>query len=228
MDSLVATEECDRAIADALGSASMVSAVFSVALAAELYRRTCDARWLGAVAVVAPLGRMMLAPLGGDLADRMDRRRIVVSCNVLRTLIISLLTLLVVTEARPVLLVGCVLLSAIVATPQRAASAAMVPGIVDRDDLTMANAADAVVNQTAWLLGPTIGAALTSTTGPAIAIFINALTFLVAAVCVTRIRLRPTQAGADAEVNADREFETHVQPMRFIARTWQGAPHPRR
>ena len=200
--------------------------LYSIALAAELYRRTGDARWLGAVAVVAPLGRMVLAPLGGDMADRMDRRRIIITCNVLRALIMFLLTVFVVIEAHPLLLVGCVLFSAVVATPQRAASAALVPGVVDRSDLAVANAADAVVNQTAWLLGPAIGAALTSITGPAVAMFVNALTFVAAAACVTRIRLRPASevgsAAAVAIANLGASPEADAPPKRFVARTLEG------
>jgi murein DD-endopeptidase MepM/ murein hydrolase activator NlpD len=50
--------------------------LYSIALG----RRTLPAhgrRSLDGVAIVAPLGRMVLAPLGGDMADRFDRNRIV-------------------------------------------------------------------------------------------------------------------------------------------------------
>jgi MFS family permease len=194
--------------------------LYSIALAAELYRRTSDARWLAAVAIVAPLGRMLLAPLGGDMADRYDRKTIMVACNVIRALIMFALTYFVLIEAQPILLVGCVLLSAIVATPQRAASAAIVPGIVDREDLAVANAADAVVQQTAWLLGPAIGAALTSVSGPAVAMFVNSLTFVAAAFCIARITLR----GADTSDVAPDEAEPDSTdtPKGFVGRTMEG------
>jgi predicted MFS family arabinose efflux permease len=162
----------------------------------------------------------VLAPLGGDMADRFDRKRIVIACNILRALIMFALTFFVLIEAHPALLVGCVLLSAITATPQRAASAAMVPSIVERDDLAVANAADAVVHQTAWLLGPAVGAALTSLTGPAVAMFVNALTFVVTAYCIARVRLRP--AAATDESESETIDGTPDAPKGFVGRTLEG------
>jgi Na+/melibiose symporter-like transporter len=107
-------------------------------------------------------------------------------------------------------------------TPQRAASAAIVPGIVEREDLAVANAADAVVQQTAWLLGPAIGAALTSVSGPAVAMFVNALTFVAAAFCIARITLRGADTSDVAPDAHEAEPDFTDTPKGFVGRTMEG------
>ena len=134
--------------------------------------------------------------------------------------------------AVPALLMGCVLLSAIAATPQRAAGVALVPRIVERSDLAVANAADAVVHQTSWLLGPAIGAALTSASSPSFAMFVNALTFVAAAYCLTRVRLREVSLRTpatnrvlpndDTDPGNQVHEATDYSPKRFVARTLEG------
>jgi MFS family permease len=193
--------------------------LYSVALAAELYRRTHNAGWLSAVAIVGPLGRMLLAPVGGDMADRFNRRNIVLGTNIIRALIMTVLGFLILVDAPPLLLVGCVLLSALSYAPQRAAFVAMVPEIVDRDDLATANAADAVVSQTAWMIGPAIGAAVMVTLGPTVAMIANALTFVAAAVCTSR--LRPTTPRFDESAN-DTAIESDMDSTRFFERVAVG------
>ena len=154
--------------------ASKTDQEFLVALAALL-------QWL------APL---MFALWAGALADRLDRRLIIVTVDVLRALVLGLLAVAVATDVASIwlVLVAMFLLGTAEVFADNTA-ATLLPMLVHRDDLAIGNsrmqAAFITVNQ---LAGPPIGAALFAV-GMAVPFATQAVVVLLGASLVSRIVL---------------------------------------
>jgi MFS family permease len=139
--------------------------------------------------------------LAGVVADRIDRRRLIMVLNLVRAVI---LVLLAVTIATDVVTIGLVMVALFamgtVETFADVNAGSLLPRLVRREDLGVANArlqgGSLLTNQ---LLAPPIGA-LFFAVGMAAPFTINAICFAFGAVLVSRIRYRP-----DVEVAPPRE-----------------------
>ncbi|HEY0188994.1 MAG TPA: MFS transporter [Cellulomonas sp.] len=151
---------------------------------------TDDARLVALAATLQWLPPLLLGLLAGALADRWDRRRIIVVVDVLRALV---LTVLVATIATDRVTIGVALVTLFVLGTAEVfadgSSQTLLPMLVSRRDLTVANArlqtGFITVNQ---LAGPPIGAALFAA-GSLWPFASEAVVVALAAVLVTRIAL---------------------------------------
>ena len=73
--------------------------LYNLALIALVYERTHSALWAGITTAARVVPVVALGPLGGVVADRFDRRRIMIICDVARIVLMVLLALFVVTHA---------------------------------------------------------------------------------------------------------------------------------
>ncbi|TAK01527.1 MAG: MFS transporter [Chloroflexota bacterium] len=170
---------------------------------------------------------LLFGVIGGTIADRMDRRRMVELVNLARAIVLTVLVVTIVsgTVSIAVVLVTLFVLGA-AETFADAASSAILPGLVARRDLGVANArmqgAFVLTNQ---LLTPPIGAFLFAV-GMALPFAGNAAAFALGAVLISRVASsRPDRAeeGAGTGLMADmvegiRWLLAHP-PMRTLALT---------
>src|SRR5207248_2892896 len=77
----------------------------------------------------------------------------------------------------------------------RPAVYAGVPNLVPEEDLPHANALLQTIENASWAVGPVVGGVLTAASGPHVAYWINAVSFLVSAVLVVRIPARLLQSA---------------------------------
>ncbi len=126
----------------------------------------------------------------GVIADRVERRRMVAIANVLRALILAFLVFTIASGTVSILLVLVTLF--VLGTAENfadAASSAILPGVVAREDLGIANSrmqgGFVLLNQ---LVGPPIGAFLFAV-GMALPFAVNAAAFALGAVLITRVTL---------------------------------------
>jgi MFS family permease len=136
------------------------------------------------------LPALLFGVLGGTAADRFERKRMVVVANVCRA---AVLAVLVATIAGGVVNIAVVLVALFLMgtaeTFADSASSTLVPNLVRREDLGIANArmqgGFVLMNQ---LIGPPIGAFL-FVVGMAVPFAVNAIAFGCGAVLVSRIAL---------------------------------------
>ncbi len=181
------------ATAQAISFAGGTSAF--VALSASLYASTGSALWPAAVAAASFALPGVLGPLIGGLADRFDRRRLMIGSDLLGIACFITLSLL----SAPVALVGVKAAAGLAALPFAPAAAATVPRLVAGEDLPRANAVLSSWSTAGALVGPLIGGSLTALSGaPAVFLF-NAATFAASALLVAGLRadFRPAAARAD-------------------------------
>jgi MFS family permease len=132
-----------------------------------------------------------LAPLAGVLADRVDRKRLMVAADLLRILP-ALGMLAALRWDSPALAIVCVaLLSALSAFFEPVAEAS-IPNVVEPQELSLAQAALGAVWGSMLFVGAAIGGLTSAAFGREASFLVNAASFIVSALLVLGIR-RPLQ-----------------------------------
>lgn len=155
---------------------------------------------LVAVAVVLlahTLPRALLAPLAGRLADRHDRRALLVAGNLLRAL--AVLGMFAAAIAGQTIVVQALLFvrMALAAFTEPASGAAL-PQLVPAAQLAPANALLGATWSVLFAVGVAAGGFVTAWVGPASALAIDAATFLLAALILSGLPpLRPDDSPPD-------------------------------
>ena len=98
--------------------------LYTVALSVFLLESTRSARWIAAAAVGRIAPYVVLGPIGGVIADRFDRRRVMVTADVLRAVCLGLIALIVTANGPAIALVAVVIVAGAVSTPYRPAASA--------------------------------------------------------------------------------------------------------
>ena len=172
--------------------------VFWVGLAAILLSQGVGAQGF-AVAAVARLGpRALISAPAGVLADRVDRRRLLVGLDVTRGLLLVGLALAAASDSRPAVLLAVVFVTYTFSAPYRPALTAALPLVAGEDKLSSANALIATVRQLMTFIGPLVGAIVLHYSSPETAFLIDAGSFFVAGAVmatVTQLAGRPVRAA---------------------------------
>ena len=151
---------------------------------------TEDAFLVALAATVQWLPPLLFGLVAGALTDRLDRRLIVATVDVLRAAVLAVLTLAVATDHVPIAAVlGTLFLLSTAEVFADNSAQTLLPMLVARDDLAVANSrlmtGFITVNQ---LAGPPLGAVL-FTVGAAWALGAQAVVVLLGAVLITRVVL---------------------------------------
>jgi MFS family permease len=177
-----------RRLLAALAVSQIGDWLYNLALVVLVYDRTHSAAWAGVTTAARVVPVVALGPLGGVLADRFDRRRIMIVSDVARMGLMVLLA--AVAAARlPILLAPLIAATATAATaPYLPCVAAVTPRFVEDADLPGANAARSAVTGLGIIIGPALGGLLLLLGSPAFAFALNAVTFGLSALAVLAIR----------------------------------------
>ena len=166
---------------------SLGESIAQVALPLLVFAITGSGAMLGLVFAISTLPKIVLSPLAGLLADRVDRRRIVLGCDLARVVAVAALPFT--TSA---LQIGTVaLIVAIFSALSRPAEMAAVPQVAGERLLMRAISLSQVSNAVVRVIGPTIGAVLVASLGPGPAFFGQALCFVISSALVLRLRPLP-------------------------------------
>ncbi|MFN2414577.1 MAG: MFS transporter [Pyrinomonadaceae bacterium] len=160
----------------------------TIALFTLVLRLTGSGRAVGLVLVARFLPSVVLGPLSGVLADRFNRRHIMIASDVARALVV--LGFLFIRSPEQVWLVylPTVLQLGFSAFFEPARSAAL-PSVVAPRDLVTANAISAVTWSAMLTLGAAVGGPVTDWFGTDAAFVIDSLTYLLSAALVWSVRL---------------------------------------
>jgi len=179
-----------RLLFSGLAISATGSWAYNAALLAFVYDRTHSLSWVGAAGFVRFLPALLLSPYSGVVVERSDRFRLLFFTNIGCLCFQCGLAVVALTNGPVVLALACCALSAASATFEMPAVGATVPTLVPEGQLVAANALQSTIDNLVIILGPAIGAVLLLAGSPALVFFINAGTFGVAAMLVTRIKYR--------------------------------------
>ena len=152
-----------------------------------------------------------LSPLAGVIADRWDRRRLMVAADLAR-IIPTLGLLAALSLGSAPLAIACVLTISALSAFFEPASAAATPNLVDVADLGVAQAAMDSVWGSMLFVGAALGGVVTATLGREASIAIDAASFAASAALIVKIR-RPFRV---AQVSHESLFGHLLEVVRFV------------
>ncbi len=173
--------------------------------------------WLGLVAFADLFPSVFVGPIGGAVADRFDRIRVIAVAQTLA--MIQATTLFVLTAAGQITiewLLVLVLMNGIVMGFNQPSRLALIPSLVPREDLSTAVAINAIVFNLARFIGPAAAGLIIVTSGVAAAFAANALTFPFFLLALWRLRL-PAVANAKARATVAGIWADIREGLAYVA-----------
>ncbi len=163
----------------------------AIALTIDVFDRTGSGTWVSALLIADFLPTIFIGLALGSLLDRLPRQKLMVGADLARLLVFCYLPF-----ARSA--TEIVVAAGVVGTANgffRPAVYAGMPNLVDDEDLPHANALFQTTENATWAIGPLLGGILVAQSGPHLAYWINAVTFLGSALLVARIAPGALQAA---------------------------------
>ncbi|HEY6567478.1 MAG TPA: MFS transporter, partial [Actinomycetota bacterium] len=178
-----------RLLLSSLAISDTGSWLYSAATIIFILDVTGSAAWVGVAAVVRLLPYILFEPLGGAIADKYDRRKLMVVLDLARAGVMCVMAVIAFSETRlaVVALIALTFVNNIFTAPYYPAVTAVTPSIVPERDLAAANALSGTIDNFALAFGPALSAVLLLIGPVPVAIGVNALTFLLSAFLVSRM-----------------------------------------
>jgi MFS family permease len=202
-----------RKLQIALGGSTIGDWAYATALAVFIFQ-TDGAVALGLVSVIRYTTVAVIGPFTAALADKFDRRKVMIWSEGLRGALMLVGALVIVADGPALIVYALAIVTSLAATPFRPAQAALLPNLARTpDELTAANVASSTIESVSSFIGPAIGAALIATVGVEAAYLTNALSSVFLVVLVASIRPVSNElvGHADEEVDGEGEHRTALQ-----------------
>ena len=165
------------------------NAILRFALPLYLLRQTGSPALFGAVGAAAFIPAVLCAPIGGVVADRVNKRNIMVVLDFSTAGLILLFTLLLDRAPLVPLMAACLMLLYGIAGAYQPAVQASIPLLAGPEQLTSANAVINMVQTLSALLGPVIGGVLFGAFGLRPILWVGMACFFLSAVMELFIRI---------------------------------------
>lgn len=184
---------------------SLGESVAMVALPLYVYQLSDSARLLGLFFVLQTLPRVILAPVSGLLADRLNRRRLMLVADIGRAVTVAFLpftdTIWQVAALAVLVAVGNAI--------ARPAEMAAVPMVAGPRLLVSALALIQVSSAITRIIGPAVGAGIVASAGPAPAFWFQMLCFIASAALIWRLVL-PAAAPRGATESVSTALRSEI------------------
>jgi MFS family permease len=173
----------------------------NLAAALLVFRETGSEFLLGVLTFAQFVPLLVLAPWTGAAADRMDRRRLVLVSQLSATVLAGSLALLTWLDlASASLVIGWSLGLGIVTAFGVPATMALVPSLVEPDDVASAVGLNSMTYNIARAVGPALAALVVATLGFTAAFALNAVSYVALAVGVLAVRPRAQERATGARL----------------------------
>jgi MFS family permease len=194
-----------------------------IAVPYYVYLLTGSVLQTGITVIVETLPRVLLSSLAGVFVDRWNRRWTMMIADLLRAVV--LLLMLLVHSANLLWLIYVALAAqAIISQFFTPASMALIPSLVEEEQLMSANSLSSLGQSVVRLIGPPIGGVLFTTLGLAGSVLMDSATYLFSALMLLLISL-PASASVSkgAEVNvAQKERIAVAAAIKHLWEEWTG------
>ncbi len=148
------------------------------------------------------------APFTSQLADKLPRKRLMISTDLVRGVLVtaSALCLFLETAAAPIFVIATV--TSLLGTPFMVAQRAMLPSLAERpEELTAANGTASTIESLAFFVGPALAATMLAFTSIQVVLLVNVATFLWSMALVAGVHppQRAEKPADDPDSGADQE-----------------------
>lgn len=188
-----------------------------VALLWFVYEMTGSALKMTAIGLLQTIPPLVFGPLIGVYLDRLPKKAVMIIVDLLRTLMVLLIPLFYTFDMLTLeRLYVLVFLVSIVSTVFGPALSSSVPLIVQRSQLTTANAFLQSTTNIGVLLGPAMSGLGIALIGAQNVLYVNAATFLVSALFLLPIRVRDTRVLGDLKAVSTPIIQDMMVGFRFV------------
>jgi predicted MFS family arabinose efflux permease len=179
--------------------------LYNVALIVFVYERTGSGAWVAAAGIVRLVPYTLFGTIGGMIADRWSRKRVMIASDVIRAAVMVALAIVAATDGSALVAIGLTGLATTFAVAFSPCVSAAMPILVGEDDLAPANTLVTTVTNVSYAVGPALGGVLLVLGAPPIAFAVNGVTFLASAVVTLMIR---ADLGPERRPGVDNEIST--------------------
>ena len=185
----------------------------------HVYALTDSVAQTGLVGAAQAIALLVLSPMGGVYADRLDRRRLLQSAQALALVAAAALAAVTLAgAARPWHILVTALVTTAAATFDQPARQALIPVLVPREQLPAAFALLNPSREVAVLIGPALAGILIAVGGPGLMYLVDAVTYAVLIAGLALIRVPPLRVSRERRSFRSelREGARHVARRRVI------------
>jgi len=193
--------------------------LYLVAVLVVVYADSNSPVLLGIVGAARILPYVLLSVPAGIVADRFDRRMVLLVTDVARGVLMLGLVAAVVLGAPTLVIVAISILAACFSTFFGPAIGALIPTLVEERDLGVANSAWATLDNVAFIVGPAVAGILLASGGLEFAFLLNAVSFAIVAVVLWKL---PIPTSDDAGEGRQITSESSSSRWRGLARPLVG------
>lgn len=171
---------------------------------------------VGIVLAARSIPNVVLLLVGGVIADRLPRNLVLVVANTVSGLTQALAAGLVLSgHAQIWQLAAIEAVNGIASAFVMPALTGILPSIVDRDELPQANAISGFARSVALIGGGAVAGVIVGFTGPGIGLAVDAVTFCLAALLISRLTLPPIERARSSMIE-----DLRVGWTEFVSRQW--------
>ena len=187
-----------------------------IALLGQVLTLTEQALMVAFVIAAQDLTYFLASPVAGVLVDRLDRRRLMIVCDIARAMLVLGFLLIQSEDQVWMLFVLLAATASFGAVFEPAASAAL-PNVVDERDLSTANALSGSLWGTMLAVGGALGGVVAGVFGRDAAIVVDSVSFVLSAILIVRVR-RPFSERRSAPEHRASVREDTVETVRYARR----------
>lgn len=177
----------------ALGGSVMGDWAYGVAVSVYAYLEG-GATTVGVLGVVRYVSAAVVTPFAATLADRLDRKQVMIAADVVRFVLVALVAGIVAVDGPALAVYGLALAATLASTAFRPAQAAVIPRLARHpDELTAANVTSSTIESLGFFAGPAIAGLLLAVTEVEVVFAFNALTFVWSALVLRGLVIPPVE-----------------------------------
>lgn len=173
--------------------------VLLTAAAVTVFKETGSTTAVSLMFGLAAVPTVLLGPIAGAVADRFDRRRVMLLADMLSALVLLVCLAGVSVGLKLPAVYLAVAAVAVISTFDRPASEALLPKLVSWDGLGRANSSVRFATRLAQIAGPAAASGLLSTGGLSLVLGVDAVSFVISGLLVLGIDRRVTMPDDDGE-----------------------------
>nr|WP_234390425.1 MFS transporter [Streptomyces sp. MMG1533] len=166
-----------------------------IALPLLVLQATGSLARMGLLTAVGAAASVLAAVFAGALVDRVDRRRLLIACDLVRMVLYGVIPLVWLLGPQVWLLYAVLPLCEAVGMLFAVGYVTVVRSLVGTEQLTEANGRLNATAAAAGVLGPLCAGLVAAWTGPAAAVGVDAASFGVSAACMLFVRFAPRSGG---------------------------------
>jgi MFS family permease len=190
---------------------------YTLAIYSLLLQLTGRASSVALALMLQVLPQTVIGPIAGVINDRVRRKQVMITADVIR-MVIVLAMLLVRSRSTVWLVYPLLLMETLMAGFFEPARTSVIPNIAPREDVLLANTLSSATWSVNLLIGASVGGLVAALLGRNAVFLLNALSFLLSALLIGRMRFEEPHAEAAAPLRARDalDFSPIVEGVRYV------------